>query len=174
MAELLREAAAACAAEAIAESRVGGKLRESSGHGFHVARWDEKACLARDADFSRAIDVVAHDRLAGDECLRERAGESFAKACVDEQVHRSEQLGNFRRWNEPRELKCTPLVGRYFLVPSDTSGPCKLDTHARYDGSGRILNRSANSSKTTRLRHRGRRGALKDEGQDRHPNDLFR
>src|SRR5678816_362839 len=105
MAELLREAAAACAAEAIAESRVGGKLRESSGHGFHVARWDEKACLARDADFSRAIDVVAHDRLAGDECLRERAGESFAKACVDEQVHRSEQLGNSRRWNEPRELK---------------------------------------------------------------------
>jgi hypothetical protein len=114
--ELVREAAAAGVAELLPQRGIGGELCESGGKSSDIPWRDKKSSLAGDADFPRAIDVVADDRLAGDERLGERSSQSFPQAGMNQDIHRAEQLGNSCRRDEAGKLKVIVQSGGVNLL----------------------------------------------------------
>ena len=58
-----------------------------------------------------AVDVITHDRLAGNERLRQDPSETFAQTGVDGNIHRADQLGNVFRRHKAGELKIVVQTG---------------------------------------------------------------
>ena len=111
MAKNLGESPAAFGAQAVAKGRIGGELREGFSHAPNV-KWPNQA--ARNAgkdDFPSTVDVVANHRFTGDEGLGQHSGEPLAKARMDHNVHRPQELGHSLGRHQPREVKMSFQAG---------------------------------------------------------------
>ena len=105
MAKLVGEAFSSLQAEPIPQRRIGRQPANSRGQPLDALCWNEQAGFVGDDDLARAVDVVADHRFAGNERLRQRAGQPFAQAGVNNDVHGADQRGNLLGRNQTGELK---------------------------------------------------------------------
>ena len=94
VAELVGKFLATGLSKPFAEPAIACQLQNRIGQFADRSGRKQEASLARKDDFTRAVNVVTDDGLAGDEGLRQDAGQAFAQAGMDDDVHRPDQFGN--------------------------------------------------------------------------------
>ena len=93
----------AAPAQGFAPRRVVRELEKSGGQSLGVAGLEQETRLAVTANFSRAIAIVSHDRPRRRQGLGQGARQTFAPREVDDNVHQTDEPGNFIRSNEAGE-----------------------------------------------------------------------
>src|SRR5438552_1560466 len=104
-AEAFADELLALAAEAFAQSRI---LREAEQMFAQTARTpglDEETGLALEAYLSCPIGIERDHGLGGGQGLRQRAGQTFPRGQVHENIHQSNQFRHRGRRHEASELK---------------------------------------------------------------------
>ena len=108
MAKLLGESLASATAQSLSQVPITDQRRDRGGQSGHVAGRNQEPGFVADRNFACAVDVIADHRLAGDQSLGQRPGQTFSIGRMYQSVHRTDHPGHVCRRDQTGEHKVFP------------------------------------------------------------------